>query len=628
MPWQKAGSIPRPIGADMVACDSCQMWCHYTCAKVEAEVKNREWYCSTCEPLAKELPPTRPVKLTVSEKDSKRSGKSTAGSKTSRKTKKTIGDKSVTSSVRARLALEMQVLEEQQRMQEEVLAAEKEIKDLQLQHEREVMEKERAFEARKLADEKAFLERKMAEELEYRKQQMAIKKQSLEDKAKLVRQISQCGSSRTSEISSVPDSRKRVEEWLEKSDRQTEGVAGACTSVVVPDANIERKLRATPEISALILRKSSDQHCENTHMFPIKSLHNTTQIGTVPDMTRQLADMDLNRSGADAVADARIGAANIRAQREFYLQNQSRNNREKNVLLTEPQVSRSLGSGSRQPVEEYDGPTNRQLAARQVMGKDLPPFSGRPEEWPLWYSNFQRSTTTCGFSDDENLIRLQRCLKGEALETVRSKLLCPSSVPHVIRTLEMRYGRPGTLIRVMTERIRLLPSPRTNDLNSIIEFGLAVDSLVEHLRNSGQGSHLNNPSLLHDLVTKLPVDHRLKWAAYKGSLHEPNLTAFGSFMSTMVELAYEVADDILPENSKQTSQQKPKERAFLHAHSESQVPNERAKKCCVVCNAEGHRIGDCSMFKQMGIDERYKVVQQNGLCRTCLNQHGRWPCKT
>ncbi|XP_053686640.1 uncharacterized protein LOC128736183 [Sabethes cyaneus] len=30
----------------------------------------------------------------------------------------------------------------------------------------------------------------------------------------------------------------------------------------------------------------------------------------------------------------------------------------------------------------------------------------------------------------------------------------------------------------------------------------------------------------------------------------------------------------------------------------------------------------------MNVDERWKLVQKKGLCRTCLNSHGKWPCKS
>ncbi|XP_062704660.1 uncharacterized protein LOC134286963 [Aedes albopictus] len=307
-------------------------------------------------------------------------------------------------------------------------------------------------------------------------------------------------------------------------------------------------------------------------------------------------------------------------------------------MLEQP-IPKNAVSGSQENYsEDYgDGPTNRQLAARQVMGKDLPTFSGNPEEWPIWISNFRRSTSTCGFSEDENLIRLQRCLKGPALEAVRSRLLCPSSVPHVIRTLEMRYGRPETLIRSMTERVRRLPALRTNDLDGIIEFGLVVDNLVQHLKNAGQQAHLTNPSLLHDLVGKLPVDYKLKWSAYKSMRLDVDLSTFAQFMSTLVELAYDVADDFPCIEKVPRQTQMSKERTFVQTHVESMRselanssnPGFRTpKKPCVVCHTEGHRVAECSRFKAMDICGRLNVVQQSGVCRSCLNFHGRWPCKT
>lgn len=55
-----------------------------------------------------------------------------------------------------------------------------------------------------------------------------------------------------------------------------------------------------------------------------------------------------------------------------------------------------------------------QIAARHVVDKKLPNFFGDPSEWPIWYHQYKNSTALCGFTDDENLDRLQRCLKGKA----------------------------------------------------------------------------------------------------------------------------------------------------------------------------------------------------------------------
>lgn len=52
------------------------------------------------------------------------------------------------------------------------------------------------------------------------------------------------------------------------------------------------------------------------------------------------------------------------------------------------------------------GLTNSQLAARQVLSKDLPSFFGNPEDWPVFISNYENSTAECGYTNTENLIRL------------------------------------------------------------------------------------------------------------------------------------------------------------------------------------------------------------------------------
>ncbi|XP_058456764.1 uncharacterized protein LOC131434135 [Malaya genurostris] len=84
-------------------------------------------------------------------------------------------------------------------------------------------------------------------------------------------------------------------------------------------------------------------------------------------------------------------------------------------------------------------PTRQQLAARQAVSRDLPTFSGNPEDWPIFFSSFNSTTSMCGFSNDENIVRLQKCLKGRAYEAVKSRLMHPSNVPGIIGTLQMMF---------------------------------------------------------------------------------------------------------------------------------------------------------------------------------------------
>lgn len=40
---------------------------------------------------------------------------------------------------------------------------------------------------------------------------------------------------------------------------------------------------------------------------------------------------------------------------------------------------------------------SNQFAARHALPKELPTFSGKPEEWPIFFSSFEGTTRTCGF---------------------------------------------------------------------------------------------------------------------------------------------------------------------------------------------------------------------------------------
>lgn len=266
-------------------------------------------------------------------------------------------------------------------------------------------------------------------------------------------------------------------------------------------------------------------------------------------------------------------------------------------------------------------PTRQQLTARQVMGKDLPIFNGDPNDWALWYANFVRTTDACGFTEDENLLRLQRCLKGQALEMVSGRLLLPQNVPGIIELLKMRYGRSDILVRALVEKITASPSPTTNDLNSIISYACVVDNLVQHLESTNMHKHLSNPMLLHEMVQKLPAGYKLKWAEYKmANKEEGDIGTFGKFLNSIMMMAFEVTDE--------SRKEKPKvNKGRVHVHRETTAV-QRWRKPCGICNGGGHGPSTCATFKGMTLEERLKKTESLKLCRICLNGHGDSPCRS
>ncbi|XP_062541787.1 uncharacterized protein LOC134209767 [Armigeres subalbatus] len=291
------------------------------------------------------------------------------------------------------------------------------------------------------------------------------------------------------------------------------------------------------------------------------------------------------------------------------------------------QFNQTVPSMQGLPVVDQITPSPSQLAARQVMSRDLPIFSGDPADWPIFISSFMNSSLSCGYSSAENLARLQRCLKGPAYESVKSRLLLPESVPHVIDTLRLLYGRPELLINALLQKVRSVQAPKAEKLETIIDFGLAVRSLCDHLQAAGQYDHLSNPTLLMELVEKLPAYTKMQWADYTQQHSVVNLKVFGDFMLGVVTSVSRVTTYV----GSNVGQQKPKQKGAINTHaSETETAQELGRekeRMCVCCKKFGHRVADCALFKTYTVDNRWKYAQDNGLCRSCLNAHGRRSCR-
>lgn len=290
----------------------------------------------------------------------------------------------------------------------------------------------------------------------------------------------------------------------------------------------------------------------------------------------------------------------------------------------------------------FPGQYQQQMAARQVVPRELPIFTGNPEDWPIFISSYRNSTMMCGYTDAENLMRLQKCLRGNALDVVRSNLLLPSSVPQVMATLETLFGNPERLIQSLLTRVRNTAAPNADKLETLINFGVVVQNLVGHLKAANQHAHLTNPSLLHDLVDKLPANIRLDWALYKKRVVAADLETFSNYMSAIISAASDVthfSDFEMSQPVFRNEKQKSKEKTFLNAHSsfddyrrqkgdDSNIKTVAAVKPCFVCEKVGHRVKECYTFKSLSLNDRWKTVKMHQLCEKCLVPHGKWPCRS
>ncbi|XP_065089851.1 uncharacterized protein LOC135711035 [Ochlerotatus camptorhynchus] len=207
-----------------------------------------------------------------------------------------------------------------------------------------------------------------------------------------------------------------------------------------------------------------------------------------------------------------------------------------------------------------------QLAARQAVSKDLPEFSGNPEDWPLFFSVFTNSTQMCGYSNEENMLRLRKCLKGRALEAVKCRLLHPSNVGGVLSTLKMLYGRPEAIVQAIVKKVRALPSPNIDRLETVVNFALTVENLVATIQACEVHDFVYNASLRYELVERLPSTLKLDWAKHSRNKPNPNLLDFSSWLYSTAEDASAVMASVSGDSRPRSS----KKDGFLNVHSETE----------------------------------------------------------
>lgn len=244
---------------------------------------------------------------------------------------------------------------------------------------------------------------------------------------------------------------------------------------------------------------------------------------------------------------------------------------------------------------------------------DLPEFNGRPEQWPIFFTSYKETTQTYHYTNLENLSRLQKALRGDAKAKVEAFLIHPESVDGVMKTLEFHYGRPQIMIRSQISRVRAFPAISGRKMSEIINFSTMVANLTVFLENAGATPHLSNPTLLDELVNKLPFSKREEWVKYSlNNLAEyPTVREFSVWLhdiATYISLATEMEFDKNVANN---------DRGKIKS-SFAITTEERRQLNCPMCQ-QNHYLNKCSEFKNISTTDRWKMVKQNHLCFACLH---------
>ncbi|XP_055605031.1 uncharacterized protein LOC129753258 [Uranotaenia lowii] len=276
---------------------------------------------------------------------------------------------------------------------------------------------------------------------------------------------------------------------------------------------------------------------------------------------------------------------------------------------------REVGTCLKENTEKAVALNKNHLAARQTV-KDLPRFGGDPEDWPRFIAAFERTSRMCAFGNDELLDRLERCLQDRALNAVKCLLLHPDNVPTIMNRLQTLFGNPDSIIETMIRRVRMMPPPKAERMESIIDFGVGVQNLCATIQACGMDERLYNATLIQELVEVLPYPLKDKWARHIYKTGASSLLEFNEWIGRIVE-AYSLVTR--PQVWVKSSGKTKRDEAYLHVHIDS--PIEASGGNCLACNGECAGLNECPRFNEMTTASRWSLVNDKKICRKCLKRH-------
>ncbi|XP_070132547.1 uncharacterized protein [Drosophila bipectinata] len=239
--------------------------------------------------------------------------------------------------------------------------------------------------------------------------------------------------------------------------------------------------------------------------------------------------------------------------------------------------------------------------------------SGRhrqPEDWPIFNCAFVETTQAYNCTDLENNQRLLKALRDEARETVKSLLIHPANVRAVMEQLRFRFGRPEQLIRSQLNSVREVQPISEQQLARIVPFATRVSNLTAFLQSAKAEQHLGNPTLMEELVAKLPTSKRVYWARHAASIQPfPTVAHFSAWLQEYANIVCTILD---------VDGKEPRRRV-LHASVDQNGYEQRDDRHggCPICEGQ-HATTSCSEFIEASPPGRWSMVKRHRLCFTCL----------
>ncbi|XP_036346903.1 uncharacterized protein LOC118756234 [Rhagoletis pomonella] len=287
------------------------------------------------------------------------------------------------------------------------------------------------------------------------------------------------------------------------------------------------------------------------------------------------------------------------------------------------QITNASGSHSQAGIssDEYFANFNSlgYAPARAHKIYPLPKFGGQPEEWQAFIEDFQTTTIEFQYNELHSIMRIREALYGPAREMVESLLSSAKNINAILTTLAETYGRPEQLIKSQLEKVQSLQPVPERKLDRLIAFANKVNNMLLFLQSVGAQHHLVNPFLVSELVSKLPMTHRMQWAEKCMELgRAPNIVDFGQWLTCLRRFANMVTDSLLPSQ------------ISINSRAHGNVPGVNkgkysmfslARRKCIICEGDCQSLASCEKFTKLPVERKWEHVKEMKVCFACLKSN-------
>lgn len=271
---------------------------------------------------------------------------------------------------------------------------------------------------------------------------------------------------------------------------------------------------------------------------------------------------------------------------------------------------------------------NGNLLSRISTPSELPVFAGSPMEWLLFKQAYEESSRVCGFSKQENLWRLRKCLRGPAREAVAALLMSATSPDIVMSTLELRFGAPEGIIAGVMHEIRKLSPLSTEYHKEIIPFSVKIKNYVAAVDALSRSEYLHSVDVVSTILSKLPSVLLAKWVDYSyphiTTGTKPKLKILSDFLyeeSVKISTCSATLVNTKMDSFKRKYDSDINQQTVLFQSGLNDINK------CRFCYISNHKLVDCKKFKKSLRKDRWEHVKRYGICYKCLiSHHDRQTC--